>query len=530
MSRPARPMSRMLLGRSAVFSFLLLGSMGSLSASAGSSHDVASLLSDATAAFKGGRLDAAADLFAQAGMADPQSAAPARGACEVALAMEEKNPKIAVSRDPCHRALRLGGMPEDERNEVASLMSPARTPSLDDLAVSALLVDAAQRQAVDQPWTYLARCDIARRAGSADTLAACLDDLRRVAPTHPATVIARAEDAGHASIAVWIARALLLIALVGTPIHSLYRARKTGPRRDRRGVPGLASGLFLPCLLACLLEAMLGVSVAQADTARPKDHLSHFAIDDADPESSVPAADEQIKQPLEFGYFLQDLTVKAQQAAKKGDHAAEARYYRALTKAAPETAFGPRSLCNALEATEDLPNAIVACRTALTRDGSTSGDYIHFVKAVLRTTGPLQPGERQELEAVITHLAHETQLGALPTMLRCDVALRFNDWPALDACATKLAETAPNDPKTVSLQWALAIHKGDRGMAIGLIDRARETGMSPDGLAKMQRRTRAMTLRHLGSVTALAVIAALVAALAIAGLRRAATSRRRLAI
>src|SRR3954468_1542472 len=95
-----------------------------------------------------------------------------RGACIGALAREAKGERPASSGEPCHRALRLGGTPEDERNEVASLMSPVANPSLDDLAVSALLVDAAERQAVDQPWAYLARCDIARRMGSADTLAA----------------------------------------------------------------------------------------------------------------------------------------------------------------------------------------------------------------------------------------------------------------------------------------------------------------------------------------------------------------------
>jgi len=113
----------------------------------------------------------------------------------------------------------------------------------------------------------------------------------------------------------------------------------------------------------------------------------------------------------------------------------------------------------------------------------------------LKTTTPLPPGERQELDAVIAHLAHETDLGALPTMLSCDVALRFDDRAALEACTAELARRAPRDPKTVSLQWALALQKHDRGAALGLIDLARETGMSAEGLAKMEKATRAMTLR-----------------------------------
>ena len=262
----------------------------------------------------------------------------------------------------------------------------------------------------------------------------------------------------------------------------------------------------------------------------PKEDLSHFKVDDADPEASVPTVEEQSKQPLEFGYFLQDLAARAERAGKAKDHAAEARYYRALTKAAPASAVGPRRLCDALEASGDLTNAIIACRTTLTRDGTQAGDYIHFVKLVLRTTTPLVPGERKELDAVIAHLAHEADLGALPTMLSCDVALRFNDRPALESCTAESARKAPKDPKTISLQWALAVQNHDRGAALGLIDRAREVGMSPDGLAMMERATRAMTLHRLGRMAAVAAIVALGGALLLAGLRRAAANRRRLAI
>ena len=449
-----------------------------------------------------------------------------RDACVASLALEMGGSRPATSREPCHRALRLGGTPEDERNEVASLMSPAATPSLDDLAISALLVDAAERQAVDQPWGYLARCDIARRMGSADTLAACLADLQRVAPHHPATMRALAQGAGGSSRGIWIARALLLIGLLGTALHAAYHAR----RADRRGGRIAATTLAGMLAIACLLQSPLGGGVARAAQAVAREQLSHFAIDNADPEASIPTLEAQRNQPLEFGYFLQDLAAKAERAAKAGDHAAEARYDRALTGAAPATAFGPRQLCGALEAAGDLANAIVACRTTLTRDGATSGDYIRFVKLVLTTNTPLLPGERQELDAVIAHLAHETQLGALPTMLSCDVALRFNDRPALEACTAELARRAPEDPKTVSLQWALALQNQDRGAALGLIDRARARGMSPDGLATMEKATRAMTLRRLGRLAAVAAIAALAAALLLVGLRRVATNRRRLAV
>src|SRR5579863_535509 len=67
----------------------------------------------------------------------PVEAAPTtnREICEAALALEENGAQTAASRQACHDAFTLGGAARDMRNEVASLMSPARQPSLDDLAL-----------------------------------------------------------------------------------------------------------------------------------------------------------------------------------------------------------------------------------------------------------------------------------------------------------------------------------------------------------------------------------------------------------
>ncbi len=120
---------------------------------------------------------------------------------------------------------------------------------------------------------------------------------------------------------------------------------------------------------------------------------------------------------------MQDLAAKAEKASGRGDHAAAARYYGALLKAAPTVAFAPREMCVELEAAGDLGKAIMACRTTITGLGSTAGDFVRFVSLVLASKEPLLPEERTELDTVIAHLQHESQLGALPTMLRCEVDL-----------------------------------------------------------------------------------------------------------
>ncbi len=461
-------------------------------------------------------------VIARAALAAPVGIS-ARVACEAALAQEAGGQGTASSRVPCHSAFIVDGGLEDMRNEVASLMSPRAHPSLDDLVLGSLIADAAMRKAPDQPWGYFARCDIARRLGSADVLEACLADLRRVAPEHAATKKALANAGERAPIGVWIFRVLLSLGFLGTLVHALLRRRRTAR-------PLVTPAKLAATLVLGIVSLMgLGTGVAWAEPMPTGDQLSKFHIDDADPEASVPSQESQDKKPLEFGYYLQDLAAKAERAAKVGDHAAEARYYAALAKAAPTAAYGPRKQCAALETAGDIPNAVVACRNTLTRQGSTASDYVHFVHVVLATRGPLPPLEQKELQAVIAHLAGEAKLGALPAMLRCEVALRFSDTAALEACATELGKTAPNDPKTVSFQWALALAKNDRTAALQLVDRARGVGIGSDGIAKMEQAVHRMSRRRLERFGRLAVTAAL-AALALALAFRHLAQRRRLAV
>jgi hypothetical protein len=116
------------------------------------------------------------------------------------------------------------------------------------------------------------------------------------------------------------------------------------------------------------------------------------------------------------------------------------------------------------------------------------------------------------MEAVIKHLEQEkdANLGPMLPMLRCEVALRFKDIPALEACTGALTQMAPNDPKTISLQWALAVEKRDRPAALGFLDRARSAGVNGEALAKMEDGTRAIRRRQLARLGLLIIAAALV--------------------
>jgi hypothetical protein len=468
-----------------------------------------------------GNLREAAEAFARARAAAPGNVVPVRAACEVALLREEnREPKVS-SREPCHTVFLRGGLAEDLRNEVASLLSPTAHPSLDDLVLAALTADAAARKAPDQPWGHVAKCDLARRLGSADVMEACLEDLRRVAPRDPVTKRALALATARTPFAIWALRCLILLGVLATAAHALANRQRATCRRGQMAAKSIALALFL--VVATLLS--VGAGIARAEPTPGKHELSDFKIDDGNPEASVPSADLQNRQPLEFGYFLQDLTARADAAVKKGDHVTAVRYFRALTKATP-TSFAPRRLCEELELLGDLSSAVIACRTAISRQGATVGDFVHFVRVVLAQSGPLPEVERKELNRELDHLAVQAQLGTVVPALRCEVALRFRDTPALEACTTELAKTAPNDPKTVSFLWALAMERNDNTAARQLIDRAKGLGMAQDGVARMEKATNDKSRQRMGRFLMWVISAVLLGLAARAGLRWLATRRR----
>lgn len=463
-----------------------------------------------------------ASCLATARPAAANDADEARAECESALAAEHAGGRPGSSRLPCQNAYIRGNKPRDMRNQVVSMLGVG-TPSLDDLVVATLVADAAVRVEPNGPWGYAARCEIARRLGNADVLEACLRDLRTVAPHDPLTTTELALSPELASPLVWFARVALLLALLGTLAHALGRAG----RRRRVSTP-----VKMAVAVAMVVAGALGVSTP-ARAAAPQDDgaeamsvpapkgqvpqvghdLSRFKIDEANPEASVPTPEQASKSPLQFGYYIQDLLVRAERASKKGDHAAAARYYRALSAVSPQSSVGPRGLCIELQAAADVPNAIVACRTALTRGGTTAADYTRFVEIALAKPGPLAPLEAKELYVVTDHLAKEAKLGPMIGVLRCQIAVRANDTAALASCVDELEKEAPNDPKTISFAWALALDHQDRGAALRLVDRARELGMKPEGVARMEEATSAMTRKK---VTRFALIGLAIVVLGVA--------------
>jgi hypothetical protein len=496
-------------------------------------EDLTGLLRDAARAQQSGRLQEAAALFDRAHAAFPQDVTAARGSCEAGLALAESSPLSRNAVDSCYQAYVLTHVPRDTRNRVAALLKEKAIPDLDVVALASLGAEAALKQAPEQVWGHLARYDLARRLGRADLLAASRIDLEPFASTEPAALEALNDRLGRPPAWVWLLRILVLSGLAATGLHAFAsRRRRASPSKE--ALPSRKVAILLGFFSLAVSSTAWSVEPPAAapnlnDDEKPvvkDDQISSFKIDDAHPEVAVQTLLAKTNDPLQLGYLLQDLAVRADAANGKGDNARAARYYHALGVAAP-TPYGPRMECKAREAIGDIPGAILACRELLTRNGVVVDDHVHFVELVLKSTQPLPALEQKELEGVIAHLEKETKLGDLPAFLRCKVALRFDDGAGLDACESALKSAPVDDPRVIAIKWGLAVREHDKAGALALVEQARKAGASADNISRMVQTTNAMATRRLQKTAVIGALGILLLGAAFFGARMLASSRRR---
>jgi tetratricopeptide (TPR) repeat protein len=433
---------------------------------ASASSKAAALVAGAESAARQGASKQAWELYSQAWTLAPRSVIPARGICRLTIALGIQTPQERrAAGEACTQALLLGGTPEDIRNKVASLISGDPLPTMDDLVSASLAADGASRTAPQEVWGPAARGDLALRLGDRELLDAAVAELRRIAPEHPETRRLVALATASPGRWTWLGRLAVGLLFVFTLAHAT-RARL---RRSHRAV------------LSVVTVVGLVLAVRPAAAA--------VAIDDAHPERSVPTPAQQLSDPLSFADLLMELGARAQAATARHDHAAAARYYAALAKAVPERSYAFGKLCDAFEASGQRQDAINACGSALSRQGTTAADFTHFVKLLLSKDGPLTSAERKQAETAIAALDREPRAALIAARVRCNVAAHERDLPALEACTRKLLADAPSDPSTIAFQWALAVEKNDQAGADTLASRALAAGLDRDTVARLRGAT-----------------------------------------
>ena len=427
--------------------------------------------------------------------AAPADLAAARDMCRAAL----KSPDPSTGRDICRHAYMLGAAPEDMRNLAASMVTGLKPPTMDDLALVFLLVQTAIHVAPQEPWGYVAQAEVAQRLGDPALLDAALQHVRQLAPERAATLGAAVR---RRQAAVWGGRLFLAFMLLGTAVHALLRSRRA---TRRAALP------VLPVALVALLVS--GVARAQ-DSALPA-----IPIDDQNPSLSVPGPDGQFKDPVKFGYLLQELLARAQAASKGGDHLAAARYYTAIAKGVPLRSYAFARLCDELIALNRRDSALKACRESLYKEGVTAGDYLRYVNLVVNRPEPLSD-ERKELDGIVTHLQSLPDANVLAEQARCQVLLGARDRAGILGCAQTLQKLAPNEPATLPFAWAGAMERGDVMSARALVGKMQAAGTAQPALGRMSQATRGLLLRRIAHIALAVSAVALLMFLARAVLRK----------
>jgi hypothetical protein len=354
------------------------------------------------------------------------------------------------------------------------------------------MADGAQRQLPGKPWGYAAWAEIARRIGDQALLKLSMKELERLAPDHYETRRARAlapHSFGWARAAGWIV--LLSVVALG-----LYRDLSSARRRRRPAGPQVA---FVLLLAAGLLLAPPDAAIAAPPAPPPPaaqppelmgppsaERLSDIPIDKRNPESSIPTPEQANANPVQFGYWLMDMATQAEEAEKKKDWRSAIGFYRALARAVPEKSVSFAKICRAYEELGERENGLSTCRLALGKEGAGADDYSRYVRLLLSHPGPVTSAERDEVSEIVKHMRQDPAAGLGALDVQCQLAVRTGDVPTLQECVSALIAAAPQDPRTVSYHWALAVAKRDFPEAARLVQRARTAGVTDDGIAQME--------------------------------------------
>lgn len=436
-------------------------------------------------------LEKAAALFDQAEQLGAGSGIIPRRQCQALTALGRRLEAI----DACTRSIKVHPRSAGTlRAAVAARVAGPERPGTTDLGFALQYARDATKMMDTATLGYAGRCDIAAALGDTDMLNACIRELERVGPddyeTERAHALAAAVRPGLETLSVWIG---LLALVVGTVCHALF-----GNRRR------LSVAAALPVLFALALRAEpchaaddgAGAAVEDGEHGeKPGElhgsagHMSKFAIDDENPEASVPSAAQRDEDPIQYGYFIMDLGDHAEWAIQKDDHLKAARLYRALAKAVPDASVGFTKACEQFELAGDLNEAKNLCAAALTVKGASLADYGHYVRLVLSQKKVPAP-ELANLDAAVKHLTANDATRSAGLEIECTIGAHEADRARLEHCVPRLLAEAPGGFKPLYYAWALAITKHDYAAAEHLVEKLRKaSAAAPDDVKKIEKAT-----------------------------------------
>ena len=360
-----------------------------------------------------GRLEEADALFRQGLSEAPGASLLLRRHCEALTAMGRRNEAV----ETCYRALEGLRSNGNVRATVRALAGGPAAPTMGEVGMALDLAANSLDRAPGQFTPIAAMCDIATSIGDGVMLQNCGRELQRISPEAPETKRAMALLSTR-----WPRRRLLLgwgaivLASLATLAHALWRQVRRSFRRR-----GPSAALVGGALLATL------TMFSGAASAQKPGVLTKWPINDEDPESTIPPEADREKDPFEFGYWMQDVILKAEIASKEGKHESSVKFYRALARSVPERAISYTKMCEEYEAMGDLAQATNSCGAALFKEGVMVKDYEHYVHLVLATPGPLTNTQIAALGKVLAHMREDKNAADVADNLACEVGVRTSN-------------------------------------------------------------------------------------------------------
>jgi len=458
-----------------------LGSVRAASPAAADAYEAAEVR------LRAGDLSGAEKLLATARALSPQSFLLARRECQVLTELGKRDAALTA----CKVAL-SGGTAMDGRALVGALMSGSALARPKDVA-DAVHEAVNARRLVGQPFSDAAFCEIAYHIGDDAMFSACLSNLEQKAPGYFETARWKAARRGAPVWLYWLGWVCLGALALGTLGHAFLRwFRAPAPRVNKVGS-------------AALLVLSLGVGLARSAQAAPEPagsaepkmvevpmkhfQLSRFPINYDNPESQIPTVAERNENPLEFGYFLQDLSAEAFKAERRSDYRQAVKFWRASAIAVPDEAVAFSHACQVYEILQERDNALEFCGHALNLHGARAADFLRFSELMVEKPGPLTDTEIRDMEAATSHLQQQPDAAGPAAVIECQLGVKLEDEKRLAHCTFVLSKTAPDDPHTLTFQWSLAMKRHNYSEARRLLSVMGKTPMLPAALAQLQTAT-----------------------------------------
>lgn len=114
------------------------------------------------------------------------------------------------------------------------------------------------------------------------------------------------------------------------------------------------------------------------------DLATRWKVNDADPMEGIPGVEERNADPMEFGYYLQDMLYRAEGAYRNRDFKKAIKYYKPLSIAVPNVARSFSRLCDSYARLGETVQAIESCRTAISTNGAKVIDHVRYIDLLLR--------------------------------------------------------------------------------------------------------------------------------------------------